>query len=459
MIVSSFVLTGCTGSGNDTTTTTAKKSDPINESVTKTVTGYEVDMMTFDIGEKIEREITYKGVIRIGNTNATGYDYNETAAAYNDGLKAYINMVNFNGGIGGDYSKGEQGYFIEFINYDDANDGEDGLEYTKKLVEEDNVFAIVGQFSENTVDATLDYIKDNGVIFVGPASGNSEIFNFTGDADTAKNGSTIFPVRPMSVVEGKYIVECVNELYPDAKKIGIVFADDGEGTDLRNGVEFQCNDVHTEKYECVSVEAVNGNFDAEKLSACDVVIVAAGRTNAEKIFRNLVDEKTGKPVFACGNVLLSHSDEESEFYEAYRGLDEADKFPVYLTNWFSTYDVEGYVEYALDMTKTYGNIQRLDNKYAMEGWIVADVFCEGLRRIAQAGNNVTTENYVESMESEIVVIKMGKSHIDDVTFEVDIDYSYGYRLGSLYFGLTNLDFEQIVALEHIKDKYDKHICL
>lgn len=436
IVVSSFMLTGCANDNN--TTTTTKKPEPEKVTITKTVTSYDVDTTTFEVGKKIEREITYKGVIEIGNTNAKGPNYLQTSEAYNYGLKSYINMINFNGGIGGDYEKGEQGYYIEFIEYDDMNYGEYGLEYTKKLVEEDRVFAIVGQFSEYTVDATLDYIKNTGTFFVGPASGNAEMFNT--EAYTSQEGATIFPVRPINTVAGRYIVKSICEMYPDYKKIGIIFSDDGEGAGIRDGVKAQL-EMHNESDSCVVIEAEYGEFDADKLQDCDVIVVASGRTNAKKIFKTLADEKNSKPVFATDNISRTE-------------LSGADQFPIYLTNWFDTADLEGWAEFAYDVIQYFGDIKYLDNRYAMEGWIVADVFCEGLSRAVKAGVNFNNERlaekgFINAMESEDITIKITSTLDGDSVVESEVYYVDGIRIGTVYLGLMNTNYEQVIALKDI----------
>lgn len=421
MVISLFSLAGCDEPPIDgVTNPTTKPTEPVE--VTRTVASYEVDEFSDGIGERIEREITYKGVIKIGNTtpSTSGGD------AYNNGLKAYINMVNFDGGIGGDYNSGKQGYFIELINYDDGFDPAQGSYYTKKLVETDKIFAIVGQFSEQTVYATIDYIKEMGTIFVGPASGDNRMFNT--EAYTKQEGSAIFPVRPIGSVEGYYTTKMINTLYPDAKKIGVISVKYGEGATFKDAIQNQWGFIG----ECVVVEATEDfDFDMSKLSDCDVIAVAAGRDGTESIIENLRAKNNRKPVFASG-IIANEFETEALWYE---NIGNEYKFPIYVNNWFTTADRADFDSFVADFAGMTGSLSGINNYYSMEGWIVADVFCEGLRRIAESGKDFTADNYIEAMESDKIMLKMGTIIVGDIVIETRLDYMYSYRTGSLSLGL------------------------
>ena len=128
-----------------------------------------------------------KGTILIGNTAATTGAFAAVGVPFNAGLEAALKAYNDAGGFG------EKGLKVEFIHYDDGFDAAQGLTYTKQLVEDDKVFALVGHFGTNTVGATLDYIKATG----GPtpyfATGISALY---GEALTGKD-ACYFPVQPI----------------------------------------------------------------------------------------------------------------------------------------------------------------------------------------------------------------------------------------------------------------------
>lgn len=428
MIVSSLVLTGC----NESTTTVMTADQLIKTSVTKTVSMYNVDKDTWEPTDKVDREITYKGVIRIGNTNPTSGDYAASGGEYNEGLISYINALNFGGGLGGDYENGVQGYYIEFIHYDDNYADDRGIRYTKKLVEEDGVFAIVGQFSENTVDATISYISNKGVVFVGAASGNNNLASAT----------NIYPTRPLSTAEGEYTVQKIKDLYPDANKIGIIFVDDGEGADYKDAV------INNSEWECIVVNAKNGKFDANEIMDCDVIVVGAGKKYTERIVTTLIKEKVGKPVFTSSNVF------ENVFANEYNKLDEADKFPIYANNWLSLAHLEEALTCGMDILQTYGVTDNVFSPYAIEGWVAADVFMTGLERMLQANenlaDNLTAEKYAQAMEAEPIRVMTGVTYTNGNFIDTYLDFANGNRAGATMSALKrlnaeNAEFEEMIS--------------
>ena len=55
-------------------------------------------------------------------------------------------------------------------------DAAQGMTYTQTLVEDDQVFALVGHFGTNTVGATLDYVKGVGIPTVYCVTGISGLY-------------------------------------------------------------------------------------------------------------------------------------------------------------------------------------------------------------------------------------------------------------------------------------------
>jgi branched-chain amino acid transport system substrate-binding protein len=89
---------------------------------------------------------------------------NSPAATYGvigDGMRAYFEYVNSQGGV--------YGRKIEFIVGDDHYSPPDAVEVVRKLVEQDGVFAIVGGLGDPTHLAVMDYLAEKGVpdLFVG----------------------------------------------------------------------------------------------------------------------------------------------------------------------------------------------------------------------------------------------------------------------------------------------------
>jgi ABC-type branched-subunit amino acid transport system substrate-binding protein len=106
--------------------------------------------------------------ILVGNTAAVTGAFAAVGVPFNDAIKAVFESINEAGGIGG--------RTIEFISYDDEFNAANGVTFTETLVEQDEVFALVGHFGTPTVGATLDYIQTQGVPMVYAATGINGLY-------------------------------------------------------------------------------------------------------------------------------------------------------------------------------------------------------------------------------------------------------------------------------------------
>ncbi len=79
------------------------------------------------------------------------------------GILAAFEEANRNGGI--------NGRSLELISYDDGYEPERAIAQTKKLIEEDQVFALIGAVGTPTSKAAQPIATDAGVPFIGPFTG------------------------------------------------------------------------------------------------------------------------------------------------------------------------------------------------------------------------------------------------------------------------------------------------
>ena len=77
-------------------------------------------------------------------------------------VSSYFNMVNEQGGI--------NGRKVDFVYYDDGWDQQKSIQLARRLVEQDKVFAMVGNFQFFTADGVVPYLETAGVPLVGPDS-------------------------------------------------------------------------------------------------------------------------------------------------------------------------------------------------------------------------------------------------------------------------------------------------
>src|SRR5699024_3960295 len=156
-----------------------------------------------------------------GNVAATSGAFATVGVPFNAGIQAYFKQINDEGGI--------DGRKIEFVHYDDEFDPVKGKAFTEQLINDDEIFAIVGHFGTPTIGATLDLLKESGIPTVYFAAGISDLYNE--DASSVGKGQGLFPVQPIYVTEGRLIVARAIEEH-DAKKIGVIYTNDDAGKDL-----------------------------------------------------------------------------------------------------------------------------------------------------------------------------------------------------------------------------------
>lgn len=136
-----------------------------------------------------------------------------------EGLTAAFNEANANGGI--------HGRKIELITYDDGYEPDRAIENTRKLIEEDKVFALIGAVGTPTSKATQPVAKAADVPFIGP---------FTGAGFLRDPGNT-----HVVNVRGTYDQETeawIHHLTEDlgSKRIAILYQDDSFGRAGLSGV-------------------------------------------------------------------------------------------------------------------------------------------------------------------------------------------------------------------------------
>ncbi|NMA94195.1 MAG: ABC transporter substrate-binding protein, partial [Clostridiales bacterium] len=186
--------------------------------------------------------------ILVGNTAATTGAFATVGVPFNAGLEAALKEY-------GEF----QGRTIRLVHYDDGFDGAQGLVYTKQLVEDDKVFALVGHFGTNTVGATLDYLVDKGVPMVYAATGIQELYQ-----ENAKgNDGVIYSVQPIYTTEGRVLL--ARAVAPKetgmglgGKNIGVIATTDDSGAGLIAGVKNQAEKLGLDlKYQEVEPAATD----------------------------------------------------------------------------------------------------------------------------------------------------------------------------------------------------------
>ncbi|GHU65954.1 ABC transporter substrate-binding protein [Clostridia bacterium] len=354
--------------------------------------------------------------IIIANSAATSGAYAPVGVPFLAGLNAYLDKINEAGGI--------DGRKITFKHIDDEFDPAKGSSALTEFVEDDKVFAIVGHFGTPVVAATVDALKEYGVPSVYFATGIGQLY--AENAKTNAEGYNIFPVQPIYTTEGSIMVAYAAGKF-DAKKIGIIYTNDDAGMNLESGAVAQINKLDGIEYVEQQVAAGSADVSAAVTSIknenVDFIIVASIQATMPTIVKELAAQGVNK------DCITTYVNTSSAMSEAVVG-DIQGKFDVYGLGWVDyTTDIAkaSIGDYQEWVAKTSGGEDFSMNAYAQTGWICGTFFVEGLKRVADAGEELTWESYMKALETGGPVQN---------PFGGKIDYANGARLGTQEMNLS-----------------------
>lgn len=198
--------------------------------------------------------------IRIGNTAP----YSGPASAYGaigSTMSAYFRMINERGGV--------NGRKIKFISLDDAYSPPKTVEQTRRLVESDEVLAMVGQVGTAPSAAVQKYLNDRKIPQILVASGADRW-------DDPKNYFWSTSSAAPYTLEGKIFARYLLANSPNAK-LGVLSANDDAGRDyvkgLKEGLGAQAGKIIVKE---LTYETADPTLDAQ--------VVALKAANADAVF-------------------------------------------------------------------------------------------------------------------------------------------------------------------------------
>ena len=415
-VVALAALAGC-GPTSDPSTPDVSPSEPVVNPV-KQYDGTEVQGVS-------DTEII------IGNTAATTGAFATVGVPFNIGLNTALNTYNIGALATGNKT-------VRLVHYDDEFTAEKGLQYTKQLVETDKVFALVGHFGTNTVAATTDYIKEQGIPMVYAATGINDLYQEGAEG----YNKAVMPVQPIYKTEGRVLLAralAEGDYGLGGKKIGVISTTDDAGIGMLEGIKRQAEETKDLTITYAETQATQGTnhttaVNKLKLAGCDVVIIAANQVPFGEILNAMRDNSYNAKVItsyvsASGVTLGALED----------ALAITPERPVYTNAWLDVATEKGYNDYlmfAAEVYLYYGITDLTDpeqlakpefaeataittNSYAMAGYCAGNIFVQGLARLVNAGKDITWKNYIDAMEEAEINLPMGGT----------LSFANGDRLG------------------------------
>jgi ABC-type branched-subunit amino acid transport system substrate-binding protein len=291
----------------------------------------------------------------------------------NNGLESYIGYVNAKGGVNG------RKILTQY--YDDGYKPQNAVANTKRLVEQDKVFAILSSQGTGAVMATVKYLTQNKVPllfpFQGvPISGQKTIFT----SFTPYPNQSELVVTWLVKVKG---FKRIGILYQD-DQYGYTFRDPGQKTLKRLGLKWAAAESYKRGAKDLSAQVAklrNANLDA-------CLLVATPPPGAAFL------KEAHKQGWKNTRIISSGPLTDEKYINLSGGVGEG----VWgLSLWPDPVNSNdpAVVEYREIVNKYGKDRDKTPNRYSLFGYYYAKLFVEGLKK---AGKDVTRESYIAALE-------------------------------------------------------------
>ncbi|MGH8751453.1 MAG: ABC transporter substrate-binding protein [Burkholderiales bacterium] len=339
-------------------------------------------------------------IILVGQSAAFSGPAAELGREMRDGAKAYFDLINSEGGV--------FGRKIELKSLDDGYEPGRAAENTKKLINEEKVFALFAYVGTPTSAAALPIFTEAKVPFVGPFTG-AELLR-------SPINRYIFNVRASYYDETEKIVEQLVSI--GIKNIAVFYQNDAYGQAGLKGVDIAMKKRNipisaTGTVERNTIKVEDAVKAITKVKPDAVVMISAYKSCAEFI-RQMKKTGSGAQFFNVSFVGSKALASDLGADGTGVAISQVVPFP-----WSPSIPV--VKEYQKTMQRF--SAQSPLSFSTLEGYLSARVFVEGLKR---TGKNLTRENFVNTLEK-----------IQDLDFGgFTVNFSPASHSGSKFVDLT-----------------------
>lgn len=186
------------------------------------------------------------------------------------GLEAYIQMVNAKGGV-----KGKK---LKLVSYDDAYQPAQTTALVKKLVYQDQVFAMVGSIGSPTNAAVYKMLDSVHVPMMGMGTGSPIFYQPT--------MKYVFPSWPLYTTDGKTMGAFVKRRFAN-QPVAIVYQDDAFGKPIREGILSQIGKADMEIPYVPSQVDFSSAVIKMKSAGIKVVMLATIATSGAQVLNQM----------------------------------------------------------------------------------------------------------------------------------------------------------------------------
>ena len=274
------------------------------------------------------------------------------------------------------------GWKINYVTYDDGYEPARSVAVTRRLVEEDQIFALAAPVGTAQSVAVIPYAKEVGLPMIGPIGGATALFS----------ERLVFPLLPdYGWSAASNLDYAFNDL--KAERVALLWENDELGRSAKRGFDIQMEAMGRQPVESIPFEVRNTDFTPHlrRLANVDAEVVilfgsnanlAAGLRAADRLG---FDAKWMAPFFTA----------DPTTYKLAGPLLDG----VYFSSWLGpvTSDAPEIKAYRESVAQYYPNDPI--GVFGLNGWSNASLFVTGFKKLLDSGRPLTRENLVDVMET------------------------------------------------------------
>ena len=311
--------------------------------------------------------------IRIGQSAVFSGVAQDFGIDYRAGIQLAFDSTNKAGGV--------FGRRLELVSYDDAYEPKRTADNTVKLIDDDKVFALMGYVATGNLAAAMPIAEKSGVPMFAPLVGTTSF--------RTKFNPLLFHVRASYALELRKIVGHLATL--GIKDIAVVYQNSAFGkANLETCLEIAKSlSIAVKQSVPMDITATEAKTQTTALQAAApgaVVMIMAGRM-VEVFLKDYRASSGAVPVYTLSVGITDATGSAKRLEGKLEGVVTASIVP-------SPQQVRYTVVADYQRDRKEFN-QAIDSYTALEGYIAARVFVEGLRR---AGKDLTRQGFVRAIE-------------------------------------------------------------
>lgn len=274
------------------------------------------------------------------------------------------------------------GWKINFVTYDDGYEPARSVAVTRRLVGENNIFALTAPVGTAQCVAVIPYAKEVGLPMIGPIGGATALFS----------ERMVFPLLPdYGWSAASNLDYAVNELKND--RVALLWENDELGRSAKRGFDIHMNSLGKEPAESIPFEVRSTDFTPHlrRIANAKAETVILFGSNANLAAALKAADRLG---FKANWMAPFFTADPTTYKLAGPLLDG-----VYFSSWLVPVTAEDpqIKAYRETISKHYPNDPI--GVFGLNGWSNAGLFVKGFRMLLDSGKAITRASLVDVMES------------------------------------------------------------